>query len=180
VKAPDRLVSFAPPAPVAVTGDDHRLRQVVDNLLTNAVNHTPPGTPIEVAVGVDGTDALLSVVDHGPGIGPDDIGHIFEPFHRADPSRARATGGVGLGLAIVSAIAAAHGGSVGVESVPGAGARFWVRLPLVPAPALPPLGSDSPELSGPPMAPPVPAPPPEGPPVTGAPPPVPTMGGDPA
>src|SRR5579872_5429768 len=122
VKAPDRLVSFSPSVPVVVTGDDSRLRQVVDNLLTNALTHTPAGTPIEVAVRADGTTAALTVTDHGPGIAPDDRDHIFEPFHRADPSRARATGGVGLGLAIVSAIATAHGGTVGVDTVPGAGA----------------------------------------------------------
>ena len=132
VKAPDRLITFAPAAPVVVTGDDSRLRQVVDNLLANALNHTPDGTPVAVDVSTDGTTALLTVADRGPGIDPSDRDHIFEPFHRADPSRARATGGVGLGLAIVSAIASAHGGTVGVDSEPGSGATFWVRLPLVP------------------------------------------------
>ncbi len=130
VKAPDRLVSFTPLSPVVVTGDASRLRQVIDNLLANALSHTPAGTPVEVAVRAEGDTALLTVADRGPGIAPADQEHIFEPFHRADPSRARATGGVGLGLAIVSAIATAHGGTVGVDSAPGAGATFWVRIPL--------------------------------------------------
>ncbi|HEY7947911.1 MAG TPA: HAMP domain-containing sensor histidine kinase, partial [Acidimicrobiales bacterium] len=145
VKAPDRPISFTPAAPVTVVGDAHRLRQVVDNLVANAIAHTPAGSPIAVDVGADGETALLTVADQGPGIAPEERVHIFEPFHRADPSRARSTGGVGLGLAIVSAIAVAHGGSVGVDSAApppdnstdgapdaatGPGATFWVRLPL--------------------------------------------------
>ena len=82
----------------------------------------------------------MTVADEGPGIAAADRDHIFEPFHRADPSRARATGGVGLGLAIVSAIATAHGGTVGVDSEPGSGATFWVRLPLAAVEAPPPVG----------------------------------------
>jgi len=169
VKAPDRVVSFDPAAAVVVTGDANRLRQVIDNLLTNAVNHTPGGTPIGVDVRTDDGQALLTVVDEGPGIDPADRHRIFEPFHRADPSRARATGGVGLGLAIVSAIAEAHGGTVGVDSDGASGASFWVRLPLAPvdgaAPPAPPEASGSP----PPPSFPVP-PPPQGPPVPLAPP----------
>jgi two-component system OmpR family sensor kinase len=138
VKAPDRAVTFAPRAPVVVVGDANRLRQVVDNLLANAIAHTPEATPIDVVVDAEGPTAVLTVADQGPGIDPADRDHIFEPFHRADPSRARATGGVGLGLAIVSAIATAHGGTVGVDSDPGSGAPFWVRLPLAPRPVSPP------------------------------------------
>jgi len=150
VKAPDRAVGFVPATPVVVSGDANRLRQVIDNLLANAIAHTPGGTPIEVGLANDATTALLTVTDHGPGIAPADQQHIFEPFHRADPSRARSTGGVGLGLAIVSAIAAAHGGTVGVDSGPGPGATFWVRLPLAPldvaGPPVPdvPPGPDAP------------------------------------
>jgi two-component system OmpR family sensor kinase len=156
VKAPDRAVTFAPRAPVAVVGDANRLRQVVDNLLANAIAHTPEATPIDVVVDGGGPTAILTVADQGPGIDPADRDHIFEPFHRADPSRARATGGVGLGLAIVSAIATAHGGTVGVNSDPGSGSTFWVRLPLapldVPPPPLP--------TQLPPPAPPATSPPP--------------------
>jgi two-component system, OmpR family, sensor kinase len=189
VKAPDRVVTLAPGAPVTVTGDANRLRQVVDNLLANALNHTPAGTPIDVTLAVDGTTALLTVADQGPGIDPVDRPHIFEPFHRADPSRARATGGVGLGLAIVSAIASAHGGTVGVDSEPGAGATFWVRLPLVgtappptfAGPVPPEAAPPEPAAPEPPPSPPglPPAPPPDGPPVSPAPPPpLPTVGSD--
>ena len=189
VKAPDRVVTFAPLAPVIVAGDANRLRQVVDNLVGNAIAHTPGGTPIGVGVGTDGTSALLTVADRGPGIADGDREHIFEPFHRADPSRARATGGVGLGLAIVSAIAHAHGGTVGVDSEPGSGATFWVRLPLArsettpPVPPGPlPLGPVADAVPGPPPPPegplPPPPPPPFGTPVADAPPPVPSFGGD--
>jgi two-component system OmpR family sensor kinase len=176
VKAPDRTVTFAPVASVVVTGDASRLRQVVDNLVANALNHTPGGTPIDVAVQVDGATALLTVADQGPGIAPEDRDHIFEPFHRADPSRARATGGVGLGLAIVSAIATAHGGTVGVDSVPGSGATFWVRLPLARTDVAPPTFDAFPlppafVAEFPRSSEAVPPPPPQGRPVAPAPPP---------
>ncbi|HEY5251359.1 MAG TPA: HAMP domain-containing sensor histidine kinase [Acidimicrobiales bacterium] len=178
VKAPDRVVTFAPVAPVVVTGDASRLRQVADNLMANALNHTPEGTPITVDLTADGTTALLTVADRGPGIDPADRGHIFEPFHRADPSRARATGGVGLGLAIVSAIATAHGGAVGVDSEPGSGATFWVRLPAVPVNVPPPVGPPA-DMAPPVALGPAPAPwsSPPGPTVTASPP-VPRAEGD--
>lgn len=129
-------------APV-VAGDAQRLRQVVANLLGNAVRHTPSGTSVTVTVGVpddEAGSALLEVRDDGPGLAPDDAERIFERFYRADESRTRtagdgpdAAGGTGLGLAIVAALVAAHGGSVEVESAPGEGAAFRVRLPLLPA-----------------------------------------------
>lgn len=114
-------------APVPVRGDRQRLRQVVDNLVGNAIAHTPDGTAVRVGAAIEGADAVLTVHDDGPGIDPDDVVRIFEPFYRSDPSRARSTGGAGLGLAIVSAIVAAHGGTVTV--VPGDGATFEVRIP---------------------------------------------------
>jgi len=141
VAAPDRPVSLLAPAPVAVLGDAGRLRQVIDNLLTNALRYTPAGTPIEVRAWSAGPVAVLDVIDHGPGIEPGERVGIFEPFHRSDPSRARATGGVGLGLAIVSAIAKAHDGEVGVVDTPGGGATFWMRLPGTPA-DLPPADTN--------------------------------------
>jgi two-component system, OmpR family, sensor kinase len=133
-----RAISLQDPGPVIVVGDRDRLRQVVDNLITNALVHTPEATPIDVRVSTETTTACLEVSDHGPGIAPEEHTNIFEPFHRADPTRARATGGVGLGLSIVSAIAHAHGGTVGVVSnpTPGdatTGATFWVRIPLAGA-----------------------------------------------
>jgi two-component system OmpR family sensor kinase len=131
-------------APV-VAGDAQRLRQVLTNLLSNAVHHTPAGTDVTVVVGVpdDGTGtALLEVRDEGPGLSPTDAERIFERFYRADSSRTRGgeaavdastAGGTGLGLAIVAALVAGHGGTVDVETTPGAGATFRVRLPLLPA-----------------------------------------------
>ena len=128
------------------------------------------------------TTALLIVADQGPGISPADRVHIFEPFHRADPSRARATGGVGLGLAIVSAIAHAHGGTVGVDSDPGSGATFWVRLPLVgtDGASAAPDAAPAVAVTGPPPPPDLPpTPAPQEPPVYPAPPPpVPSVGSD--
>jgi two-component system OmpR family sensor kinase len=132
VAAPERPITFAGNGPVPVDGDAGRLRQVADNLLANALRHTPAGSPVEVRVRSDRDGALLEVEDHGPGVAPEDRERIFEPFNRADASRARTTGGVGLGLAIVAAITRAHGGTAGVRSN-GGGATFWVRLPLAPA-----------------------------------------------
>jgi two-component system OmpR family sensor kinase len=126
--APERPVSARTTDPVVVSGDEHRLRQVVDNLVVNAITHTPEGTPVEVGVATDGPVAVLTVHDDGPGVDPADAAHIFQPFYRSDPSRARASGGAGLGLAIVAAIVEAHGGTVGVG--PGPGATFEVRIPL--------------------------------------------------
>lgn len=130
VSSPARTIGFAEPGPVLVDGDASRLRQVVDNLLSNAVRHTPPGSPVEVRLRGAGPNALLEVEDRGPGVAPDEQEQIFEPFHRADASRTRSTGGMGLGLAIVAAITRAHGGSVGVGPASGGGSVFWVRLPL--------------------------------------------------
>ena len=144
VSAPDRTITLVAPAPVTVLGDASRLRQVVDNLLMNAVRHTPAASPVETRVWSTGGHAMFDVVDHGRGIPAEDAEKIFEPFHRSDPSRARATGGVGLGLAIVSAIAKAHDGAVGVDATDGGGATFWVRLPLAPVTA---NGSVAPEAT---------------------------------
>src|SRR5262249_13129468 len=99
------------------------------NLLTNARVHTPARTPVEVRVGLDNGDAVVDVVDHGPGLGPDAAAHAFERFYRADASRSRKQGGAGLGLAIVAAVVGAHGGTVKVRSEVGHGATFSVRLP---------------------------------------------------
>jgi two-component system OmpR family sensor kinase len=129
VSAPERSISLESSGPAAVVGDADRLRQAIDNLLGNAVQHTSPGTPIEVRLHTEPTQVGIEVADHGQGIPAEERERIFEPFHRADPSRARASGGVGLGLAIVSAIARAHGGSVGVASNGTAGATFWIKVP---------------------------------------------------
>ena len=114
-----------------VEGDEVRLKQVLDNLLTNARVHTPSGTPTHVTVSVDGR-AVVDVADEGPGVPADAAGRIFERFYRSDPSRSRTKGGAGLGLAIASEIARAHGGELGL--VPSErGATFRLTLPVVPA-----------------------------------------------
>ncbi|MGO9198236.1 MAG: sensor histidine kinase [Acidimicrobiales bacterium] len=118
--------------PVEVSGDEARLRQVVDNLLSNVRAHTPPGTVGSVRVTRGGGDAVIEVSDHGPGLGAEGQRRVFERFFREDTSRARASGGAGLGLAIVQAIVQAHGGSVEAQVTPGGGATFVVRLPAAP------------------------------------------------
>jgi two-component system OmpR family sensor kinase len=117
--------------PTIVQGDDARLRQVLTNLVGNAINHTPAGTPIEIAVGSRAAGrAEVQVRDHGHGVDPEKARRVFERFYRADPSRVRGKGGGnGLGLAIVAAIVAAHHGKVGVAPTPGGGATFVVDLP---------------------------------------------------
>ncbi|MGH3646968.1 MAG: sensor histidine kinase [Micromonosporaceae bacterium] len=136
--APHRPIELVVGAgPPVVMGDQARLRQVFDNLIRNALVHTPSETPVEIRVRAEGRTALLEVVDQGPGLDPDQAERVFERFYRADPARSRRHGSSGLGLAIVAALAAAHGGRAGVLSVPGEGADFWVRLPLAPAAQLP-------------------------------------------
>ena len=131
--APQREISVDAPDNVLVAGDDTRLRQVVGNLVRNALVHTPATTPVEIAVTTQNGTAQLSVADHGPGLPAGDLERIFEPFYRADASRSRDSGGAGLGLSIVSAVVAAHGGHVEVRETHGGGATFDVKLPLVPA-----------------------------------------------
>jgi two-component system, OmpR family, sensor kinase len=139
---PDRRFSLEVNGPASVIGDEGRLRQVVDNLLENVRVHTLPGTAAHVRVDMDHHEVLLSVADEGPGVPKATRGRIFERFYRGDPARSRGTGGVGLGLAIVSAIVEAHSGSVTVSSEPGAGATFEVRLPSGPSDTTSSLISD--------------------------------------
>ncbi len=120
--------------PVLVIGDDARLRQVVGNLVTNALTHTPESSAITVGLSIDDSAterfAVLEVADSGPGLSPKDAERIFERFYRVEESRTRANGGSGLGLSIVAALTAAHGGTAEVESELGVGSRFRIRLPL--------------------------------------------------
>jgi two-component system OmpR family sensor kinase len=112
--------------------DENKLRQVLANLIGNAVRYTPEGSPLEIGVSAD-TDrqvAVLSVIDHGEGVPPQIREKIFQRFWRADTSRTRETGGSGLGLAIVASIVVAHHGTVDVVETPGGGATFRVTLPL--------------------------------------------------
>jgi two-component system OmpR family sensor kinase len=114
---------------VTVEGDRDRLRQLVDNLLSNVRAHADPNAPVEVTLTRDGDRARLTVADGGPGLSDAQLELVFERFYRADPSRSRAAGGAGLGLSIVAAVAEAHGGSVSVASPTGGGASFTVELP---------------------------------------------------
>ncbi|MFB9073998.1 sensor histidine kinase [Citricoccus parietis] len=152
VNAPDRAISLegldggrAGSAPTL--GDEGKIRQVVTNLVTNALRYSPAGTPLEIAVGTvdvlpgsvhaDGRqmhgsrDSVIEIRDHGPGIDEQDASRVFERFYRADSSRQRETGGTGLGLAIVAAIVAQHDGTVRLEQTPGGGATMSVRMPWV-------------------------------------------------
>jgi two-component system OmpR family sensor kinase len=117
-----------PDEPVVAPGDEQRLHQVLTNLLNNARRHTPPGTSVTVGVHRDDGRVVLSVLDDGPGLPPQLAGTAFERFTRGDSARTRESGGAGLGLSLVEAIALAHGGSVSVDSAPGR-TRFEVRLP---------------------------------------------------
>jgi two-component system, OmpR family, sensor kinase len=175
VMAPHRNISLTVGAGAAllVVGDEVRLRQVIGNLMSNALNHTPDGTSIEVRVRSGSLDewrvaaagagraalatasrdaqpipaVILEVADQGPGLTPYQAEHVFERFYRADQARTRSAGGAGLGLAIVAALVAAHGGNVWVQSQPGGGATFRIAIPL--APEARPTGldpDDDPEL----------------------------------
>ncbi len=156
VVAPDRAINLTVGAGAAllVLGDEVRLRQVIGNLMSNALSHTPAGTPVDVSIrsgtlaearpaappapgdgAVPGPAAarpaaVLEVTDHGPGISREQAEHVFERFYRTD--QARTTGGTGLGLAIVSSLVTAHDGVVWVDSAPGGGATFRIALPLAP------------------------------------------------
>ena len=112
-----------------VAGDAARLRQVLANLVGNALNHTPLGTPVTVRLTPGEDQVRIEVCDEGPGLSPEAATRVFERFYRTDSSRARASGGTGLGLSIVQALVIAHGGTVGVDSTPGRGATFTVVLP---------------------------------------------------
>jgi two-component system OmpR family sensor kinase len=138
VAHPDHPIDLDVANGAVVTGDRRRLRQVADNLLSNACLHTPTGTPVHVRVRVAEGLAELLVEDEGPGVPPEHAPRIFERFYRVEASRSREHGGAGLGLSIVAAVAEAHGGSAAYAPRPGGGARFLVRLPLADPSAPPP------------------------------------------
>ncbi len=132
--APERKVTmevFDGPGTPEVLGDDARLRQVLGNLVANALQHTPETAGITVRVGTDEDNAVLEVCDEGPGMSQEDARRVFERFYRADTSRTRASGGTGLGLSIVDSLVYAHGGTVRVVTAPGQGCRFTVSLPRI-------------------------------------------------
>ena len=133
--APDRPLELVSVGSVVVTGDALRLRQVVDNLLSNVRTHTPPQTSAIVTLSTANGHAILEVADHGPGLVGADREQLFDRFYRADPSRSRDGGGMGLGLSIVDAIIRAHGGSVRALDRQPAGATFRIELPLRSSPS---------------------------------------------
>jgi len=127
--APDREIGLEVGPHGPVLGDAHQLRQVLANLMRNALVHTPPGTGIEVAVADSDGHVRLQVRDHGPGLPSAEADELFERFWRAEGGRERGRAGAGLGLAIVAAIVDAHGGRVAAANAPGGGAVFTVDLP---------------------------------------------------
>ena len=130
------VTSKIPTAPVPMAVDRHRIREMLLNLVTNAIKYTPQGGTVALSLAQEDGSVVFTVADTGIGIAPGDLPHIFDRFWRADPARSR-TGerpGTGLGLAITKWIAEAHGGSITVQSRPGRGSVFTVRLPQEPAP----------------------------------------------
>jgi two-component system OmpR family sensor kinase len=121
-----------PEDPVTLTGDAHRLHQVIANLLANAYTHTPPGTEVTLRITEEDRTIGMDITDTGPGVPEHLQPDIFERFTRADQGRTRAEGGTGLGLAIVAAVVAAHQGTTELDSRPGR-TRFRVRVPRSPA-----------------------------------------------
>ena len=116
-------------APAVCPGDPDWLDQVITNLVDNAIKYNADGGQVRVTTHSGPTGVVLVVADDGPGIAPGDLPRVFERFYRADHSRSRTTGGAGLGLAIARVIVEAHRGTIAVESPPGRGATFTVRLP---------------------------------------------------
>jgi two-component system OmpR family sensor kinase len=126
---PDRPINAHVDTGVVVMGDGDRLRQVVGNLFTNIRVHTPPATPIDVSLFVNDGRCRLVLADHGPGVDPSHVAHIFDRFYRADPARSRDRGGSGLGLSIAASVVEAQGGAIAYSETLGGGATFTVELP---------------------------------------------------
>ncbi len=150
-REPDRPVTLIPGnGAVHVLGDEHKLRQVLTNLVTNALTHTPPGTPVQLTIHphiplladeppiaaagardmLEGPLGLLEVHDEGPGIPHDQASRVFDRFHSADPRKPSNRGGTGLGLAITAAILEAHHGRIELHTTPHSGTTFRVLLPM--------------------------------------------------
>jgi two-component system sensor histidine kinase SenX3 len=121
-------------APASVVGDAGALRRAVLNLVENAVKYSAPRATVEISVAHEDPWVRIAVSDTGPGIAAADVARIFEPFVRLDTARTRETGGTGLGLAIAQAIVFAHGGTIEVDTTPGGGSTFTIRLPQAPRP----------------------------------------------
>jgi len=132
VTAPERRIELHADGAAVITGDPPGLRQILANLLRNAIIHTPDSSPIEVSVEAEPGWVTLGVSDHGPGIPAEARKQLFERFWRKEAGRERGRGGAGLGLAIVDGVVSAHGGGVSISDTPGGGATFKVRLPVRP------------------------------------------------
>jgi two-component system, OmpR family, sensor kinase len=139
VVAPDRAITLQVAGDPIVRADPRRLEQVVRNLLGNALQHTPAGTPVEVSASARDRDAVIDIVDHGPGIPAEDLARVFDRFYRARSARAQP--GSGLGLAIVRALVEAHDGTVGASRTPDGGSTLTVRIPLAAATVSEPSGA---------------------------------------
>jgi two-component system OmpR family sensor kinase len=135
--APERQIRLKVDGPATVMGDPAQLKQVISNLLRNALVHTPAASEIDVRIASQGQDALLEVRDHGRGLPAGDTNALFERFWRAEPGRGRGAAGAGLGLSIVKAIVESHGGQVRAANASGGGASFAVLLPQVSEPRPP-------------------------------------------
>jgi heavy metal sensor kinase len=120
--------------PACVSGDAARLREIFFNLIDNAIKYTPKGGEIQVRIGHNGLDAVVTVRDSGIGIAAEHLSHVFDRFYRVDKARTRAEGGTGLGLSIAQSIAVAHGGRIELDSAPSQGTTCTVRLPKAPKP----------------------------------------------
>lgn len=132
--APGRPIHLRAGEEAVVWGDPDQLRQILANLLRNALVHTPAHSPVEVSVGQDEASVTIDVRDHGPGLPDESQGRLFERFWRSEGGRERGRAGAGLGLAIVSGIVDAHHGQVHAANAPGGGALFSVRLPRATGP----------------------------------------------
>ena len=127
---PQRPITTELDGPIVVAGDEDRLRQVLANIVGNALVHTPPDVPVELAATTADGQARVTVTDHGPGMAPEVAARVTQRFYRADRSRARERGGSGLGMAIADAAVAAHGGTIVVDSAVGRGTTVTVTLPI--------------------------------------------------
>jgi two-component system, OmpR family, sensor kinase len=124
----NRAVTLDAPEPVVVAADETHVRQALSNLVANAIRHTPPGSAIDVGARMVQGEAVVTVRDHGPGLDDESLAHVFDRFWQGD--KARTGSGAGLGLSIVAAVAAEHGGRATAENADGGGARFTLRLPV--------------------------------------------------
>jgi two-component system, OmpR family, sensor kinase len=138
---PGRPITLNAAEPVIVDADEERLAQVIDNLIGNALQHTPPGSPVTVTVTDGSGRGQLTVTDQGPGMTAEQASRVFERFYRTDGARSRARGGTGLGLAIAASLVAAHHGEITVDTAPGRGAAFHLLLPLAEIPQVTATGS---------------------------------------